>query len=378
LLDELKERAADLENRVLCSDGTCIGTVENGKCRVCGKPYHVDNTNASTQTGLGQNPASQSPPLRRQNRKIMLILAAVIAVGVAYIVAHTAWVQKKTVRIGAISGENTLDYRILNEDIYDGPIKTQIRLEVLAPGNITENGLRRLLNDLYLKNQQRRGFKYHDQPTHIAIYVYSSKERAESGWGQWIGMFLKLGENANPEIKINQQQLSQLGKKPEVKLGLSEEKRKQIWRDIILAERRGEVEAEKRYPLIPLKVGQLIVLTDNLSIIRNYKSISDALNQKDLQPGTKIKILRIKEDVWTWCLISVVGKNTSGWTTSANLAKQIGDPNSMIQKFAEKEGKLMDKYVNQVAKKYRITNEDIGKIKVEGIQKEWPIPKRND
>lgn len=29
----------DLSSRILCSDGTCIGVVENGVCKLCGKPY---------------------------------------------------------------------------------------------------------------------------------------------------------------------------------------------------------------------------------------------------------------------------------------------------------------------------------------------------
>jgi hypothetical protein len=30
----------DFSNRVLCSDGTCIGIInEQGTCKVCGKPY---------------------------------------------------------------------------------------------------------------------------------------------------------------------------------------------------------------------------------------------------------------------------------------------------------------------------------------------------
>jgi hypothetical protein len=30
----------DFDNRVLCSDGTCIGVInEQGVCKVCGKPY---------------------------------------------------------------------------------------------------------------------------------------------------------------------------------------------------------------------------------------------------------------------------------------------------------------------------------------------------
>jgi hypothetical protein len=30
---------ADFSSRILCSDGACIGVVEHGVCKVCGKPY---------------------------------------------------------------------------------------------------------------------------------------------------------------------------------------------------------------------------------------------------------------------------------------------------------------------------------------------------
>jgi len=29
----------DLENRILCPDGTCTGIIVNGKCTECGRPY---------------------------------------------------------------------------------------------------------------------------------------------------------------------------------------------------------------------------------------------------------------------------------------------------------------------------------------------------
>lgn len=37
--EEQDQDGLDLENRILCSDGACIGVVENGVCKVCGKPY---------------------------------------------------------------------------------------------------------------------------------------------------------------------------------------------------------------------------------------------------------------------------------------------------------------------------------------------------
>jgi len=37
---EADTAGADFENRILCSDGTCIGVInEQGVCKVCGKPY---------------------------------------------------------------------------------------------------------------------------------------------------------------------------------------------------------------------------------------------------------------------------------------------------------------------------------------------------
>ena len=36
---EVGDDEIDLSGRVLCSDGNCIGVVENGRCKLCGKPY---------------------------------------------------------------------------------------------------------------------------------------------------------------------------------------------------------------------------------------------------------------------------------------------------------------------------------------------------
>jgi hypothetical protein len=34
-----EEEDSDFEKRIPCSDDLCIGVVENGVCRICGKPY---------------------------------------------------------------------------------------------------------------------------------------------------------------------------------------------------------------------------------------------------------------------------------------------------------------------------------------------------
>ena len=139
-------------------------------------------------------------------------------------------------------------HTILNEELYDVPIKTQVTLNVLVSGEITEPGLRALLNQLYSSIKARKGFKYHDSPTNIYIYAFTSKERAESGMGQWIAMLQKSPGDAKATISINERQITQLGAKPEERFGLSEEKRKGIWKELVLVEDRAMEEALEQYP----------------------------------------------------------------------------------------------------------------------------------
>lgn len=36
--EEAEHTEIDWENRILCSDGSCTGTIEKGSCTVCGMP----------------------------------------------------------------------------------------------------------------------------------------------------------------------------------------------------------------------------------------------------------------------------------------------------------------------------------------------------
>jgi len=129
-------------------------------------------------------------------------------------------------------------YSILSEDVYDIPLKTQVELNILVSGEISETGLKALLNKLYSPTKAKKGFKYHNSPTNIYIYAFTSKERAESGMGQWIAMLQESPGDLRPRISINKLHIAQLGAKPEERFGLSETKRKEIWKEYVLAEDR--------------------------------------------------------------------------------------------------------------------------------------------
>lgn len=157
--------------------------------------------------------------------------------------------QPENPQPSAISTSNLPGYTFLPEKVYDAPIKTQVELNLLVSGNITREGLTSLLSEQYAKAQARRGFKYREQPSHVFIYAYTSKEHAESGGGQWIAMLNKIGETGQPQINIKDNLLQQLGAKPEEQFGLSEDQSKQIFVEIILTERRATKEAEQKYPM---------------------------------------------------------------------------------------------------------------------------------
>ena len=143
-----------------------------------------------------------------------------------------------------------LSYTILKDDVYDVPVKTQVQLDVLIEDNeVTEKKIRYLLNHLFNKTIKRTGFKYHNNPTNVYIYAYTTKEKAESGMGQWLGMISNSYDDITPQINISEIQLNSLSMKPKEKFGLSESKRTEIWNKYIMIDDRAYRESNAKYPL---------------------------------------------------------------------------------------------------------------------------------
>ena len=225
--------------------------------------------------------------------------------------------KEKQTKAGKIEKEQEIsnlsvpEYTVLDEDVYDAPVKTQVTLKLLVSGEISKSGLTALLNDLYAKTRVRSGFKYHDHPTNIFINAYISKEHAESGMGQWVAMLAKSYDDKEPEISINEQQLKQLKARPEEKFGLPEEKSRLIFAEIVKAEDRAEKEADKKYP--------------------------------DLKPGEP------------------------GYSRAAGIEQ--------MKRRGEFKDKLKNEYKDQLAKNYGLTREQLNQIGTEGVVKDWPFPK---
>ncbi len=202
-------------------------------------------------------------------------------------------------------------YDVVDRDTYDASVKTQIELHAVVSGTLTELGLKQLLQKLYDEANATRAFKYHGgKPTHVFIYLYTSRDHFKSGMGQWIAMLSKIGDNSRVDTQIKTELISQLAAKPEVKYGLPESKRKEIFRAIVTAEDRAVADAQRMYPL-----------------------------PDPLKPGY------------------------SQAKAGAQVMKQL-----------EAENTLMKKYKTEVAKRYGITKKQLRDISVEAIKKNWPMP----
>jgi hypothetical protein len=138
---------------------------------------------------------------------------------------------------------------VVNEAIYDLPIKTQIEQHIVVFGVPTEAELRLEILKRYRSAKARRGFRYHNRATNIYIYIYATKKQAAAEGGRWIGMIaMGPSDKAEPRVVINQTRLAALSQKPEGRFGLSEQERKKVFRRIAAAEDRATREAMARFP----------------------------------------------------------------------------------------------------------------------------------
>ena len=140
-------------------------------------------------------------------------------------------------------------YTLVDEQIYDKPIKTQIEQHIVVSGVPSKANLKAEILKRYRAAIARRGFQYHNPATNIYIYVYGTKEQARAGQGLWIGMLAKsYSDKEVPEVLVSDERLAALSALPEKRYGLSESKRKQVFREIAKAEDRATREAMARIP----------------------------------------------------------------------------------------------------------------------------------
>jgi hypothetical protein len=108
---------------------------------------------------------------------------------------------------------------LYKEAVVDTPAKTQVFQHFVASQLLSEGDLRSELVKLFRAAGSRRGFKYNNPPSRVAVYVYSSDEQARAGLCCWIGM-AHGGMAEQPDMVVNAERIAALGSQNKTRAGL--------------------------------------------------------------------------------------------------------------------------------------------------------------
>ncbi len=165
---------------------------------------------------------------------------------VLYAAATAAALVPVAPQIGAAE---EVTYSLIDEEVYDKPIKTQIEQHIVVSGVPSKTNLESEISTRYRAALARRGFRYHNPATNIYIYVYGSEEQARAGQGLWVGMLAKsYSDKGTPKVLVNDERFAALSAASENRFGLSEAKRQEVYREIATAEERATRDAMARVP----------------------------------------------------------------------------------------------------------------------------------
>jgi len=139
-------------------------------------------------------------------------------------------------------------FTIVDKNVSDTPIKTQVEQHILIDGLITDKTVNDILIKQYESIKNSVGYLYHNSPTHIFIYIYDSTNKAKAGAGLWIGMLSIMPSNDKPTVKIKSDQIKILSLPEEQKYGLSESLRKKIYAESWSVATKATDEAMAKYP----------------------------------------------------------------------------------------------------------------------------------
>jgi hypothetical protein len=149
----------------------------------------------------------------------------------------------------ASSQERPVTHKMIQREVSETPSRTQVRATLVVSGDVTAQTLEDLLGRVHEEISRETGFKYHPNPTHVAIYAFPTRAHAESGTTRWIGMLVRRSAKSNPEVRVDESRIAAMKLSPETKFGLPEPVRIRVWRELVRAERRAQREAELHHPI---------------------------------------------------------------------------------------------------------------------------------
>ena len=111
------------------------------------------------------------------------------------------------------------DYEIVNTDVVETKNKAQVTKYVAYKDSIyNKDALSDVMLEVYFRNRKAQVFKNFEEPTVVAVYVFTSIEQAKNDRSSWISMLVKGPNDESPNLTYNEMKLKSLsGLNDEVK-----------------------------------------------------------------------------------------------------------------------------------------------------------------
>ena len=173
-----------------------------------------------------------------------IILGIIIGQIILYIVRH-----RYTPVPPSQHSQRNLTYTVVDEVFEDKPFMTLIKKYVVVSGGVpTEAQLKWKLNSiLQAILRDAKDGRYYNEVPHTFIGIYGTEAQAQAG-NLWLGM-IGTGSPLDTGMPIiSEARLAALSQATEERFGLSEQKRKDIFRAVESALFRAECEAVERIP----------------------------------------------------------------------------------------------------------------------------------
>ena len=166
--------------------------------------------------------------------------------------------NKEKSEIEKLQREN--GYEIVKEEVVDVPIKTQVILSIVIDEKLAKSkvDLEKSLIELYREQLNRDGFIYHKNPNAVMIYAYLSVEKANAEQGQWIAMLSKMADDLSFKVTFNDYTSKTLKEDQSIKWSLEYTTRKEIWKELINAERSAQKQANDQFPIMNTSTKEIV------------------------------------------------------------------------------------------------------------------------
>lgn len=278
-----------------------------------------------------------------------------------------------------------------DEVVYDTPRRAQIEMHLVIDPSLKKADILALLRDKYEEIMSRKVFKYHEHANSVWIYVFASAEYERAYNFQFIAAITKPPANEQPTVDFNDQLYGRLKAKPEVRHGLAEIVRREIFKAAIKANLLAFREADDAVPTDSdkaLSKGDMIVLSSSVMVMAENNSsewFETGARSMELPPGSRVEVLQVvrplnADDRWAQVAAYPPGEKNgyAGWIRAFNLGHanpEFADPEKNRQRLNEQEDFALRReaeLLTEIQRRYDIAPDVLQAISDEGHQKMWP------